>query len=163
MVVGEPLLPKSGPDAGLAQDQRVDRGDKVGFLGKRDDLFWRYQAPLGVFPARERFEAHYPSALEPHDRLVVNHELPALHSAPEVGLELKERDGSSMHRRIKDGVARPTPLLGLVHRRVGVPENLLGLVVVGRADYHPYARRGEELVAVKLERVILNIFLETFG
>ncbi len=62
-----------------------------------------------------------------HDRLVAQGELAALQGAFEVGLELEPGQGLRLHLGLEDLVVALAVLLGHVHRRVGVAQQVVGV------------------------------------
>ena len=70
---------------------------------------------------------------ELHGRLVVDGELAALDRPGELGLQLELADDRGVHVGREDRGAALAGLLGRVHGDVGVPQQLGGVVLAGRA------------------------------
>ena len=104
-----------------------------------------------MHPPHQALEADDAAPGERHDRLVVHHELLALHRAPEIHLHLEQGDHRSVHGGVEHLVAGPPCRLGPVHGRVGVAEDIGGVTVARGAEGDADARRGHHLMGVDFE------------
>ena len=94
-------------------------------LRERDELHGRHEPPFGMLPADERFGSHDGARVDRHDGLVVQHELSPAQTSLEIGAHRHPFLDPLLHgRRV---VAEPPAALSLrlVHREVGVDEELL--------------------------------------
>ncbi len=99
---------------------------------KRYELGRRDESALGMLPAHERFGADAPRIVESHDRLEVQPQLVALDRAVQrvPGRVASER--ASADRVVEELDAARSGVLRVVHRGVGVPEQLVGSLGTGR-------------------------------
>jgi hypothetical protein len=118
-------LPVPQLAARLAEHPPAERHDQAGVLGRRDERPGPQHAALGVMPPHQRLEAGERAGVELHDRLVHEGELPPVHGAAQVRLELQTYAGSRVQRRLEQREAALAIRLRLVHRRVGVAEERL--------------------------------------
>ena len=123
-----------GAAARLVEHERADRHDQPGLLGQRDELARRDEAALGVVPAHERLGGDDVAGVEADDRLVLDGELAAVDRAAGArSLRPWRCRIAVVHRWLE---ARPAALaarLGLVHRDVGVADQLAGAHRLGAA------------------------------
>ena len=118
-----------------------------------------------MVPAHERLHSGDRAVRQPDDRLEVEHELLVLDRAPQLGLVVQPIHGRGVHDRIEDPIAHVLVLLRLVHRDVGLLQELLGrreraLGIVHHAD--PHARPDDNLAAVDPDRLAEGVF-DAFG
>ena len=129
--------PARGEPAAVLEHEAVDLEDAAGLLGDVDEVARRHAAALGVVPAHERLGGGHVARGELDDRLQLDDQLAALGRALEVLLEAVAAQDGGVHRRLEDLVALLAGVLGRVHGDVGVAQQLLGAVDLGR----PAARR----------------------
>ena len=67
-----------------------------------------------------------------------------------------------MHLNVEHLIVAPAPLLGLVHGRVCVAEDLFGVFIADVREHEPHAHGGEYLPSFDLEGLRQNFF-EPFG
>ena len=84
-----------------------------------------------MLPANQRFEAREGPILERNNRLIVNAELFAIERAPQVILHLQQIHGVRVHALIEYFITRFALRLGAIHRRVGVAQHVLRMIVAG--------------------------------
>ena len=136
-----------GEPAGVLEHEAVDLEDAAGLLGDVDEVAGRHAPALGVVPAHERLGGGHVAGGQLDDRLQLDDELAALGRALEVLLEAVAAQDGGVHRRLEDLVALLAGVLGRVHGDVGVAQQLLGALGVGRpALDDPEARVRGDLV-----------------
>ena len=137
--------------ADAVQHPFADFEDEVGLLGQRNELRGRNVAVPGQPPAQQRLGADDAPVAQVHLGLVVHQELVALQRAAQLALEHQPLDGGGVHlRRIeREGVA--AVLLGVVHRRVGVADQVDDVLRVARTEGDADAGGQEHLVFLQLE------------
>ena len=111
-----------------------------------DEEIGQEHAPARMPPARERLETDHRAGVEIHDRLVEGDDLLPLDRASEIGLEPQRGDRALVHVAGEDLVAGATAHLGPVHRRVRVPQHVLGGLVARARQRDADADAGEHLV-----------------
>ena len=152
-VVRAQALQRARRAAPLAQDPAADRDDEPGLLGEGDEVARGDEPALGVAPAHERLDPGDRAVVEPHDRLVVQLELVVDERALQVGAQLEAGEHALVHPRLEQAVAALAVALGVVHRRVGVADELLGLddgPRLGERDAHAGAQ--DELLVPDAQR-----------
>ena len=107
------------------QHERAERADQPGLLGERDELGGR-----GLAPAHERLDADHPARDEVDLRLIVHLELVVLERLAQAPLELDPAQDAGAGGVGEQLDAVLAGLLGLVHGRVGVAQQRLGVDVV---------------------------------
>ena len=134
------LAHRALPDAELArgalQHEHAEIDDQADLLGDGDEFGRRHAAHLGMIPARQRLEAGDRAVLQPHDRLIEDRDLVALERAAQFGFERQAVGLARAHRRLEHLDAVAADALGVIHRKLGVLEHLLGAVrlAVGERD-----------------------------
>src|SRR5918998_4414537 len=88
-VARAPLLPLACLATGFLQHPPSDGNDEPGLFGERDELSGAHRAALGMLPTQEGFHPGNVIAHQRVHRLVVDPELVALDSLPEVVLQLQ--------------------------------------------------------------------------
>ncbi len=122
-VAGRPLGKMA---ARLVQDERVDPADEPVLLGEGDEIVWSHDSPLGMTPAHQRLDADQRLVLQGEEWLVEEEQFLVLDSVAQLGLE-EARPGGDALGGVEDPITVPPCFLGLVHRPVGVADQLLGL------------------------------------
>ena len=113
------------PAHASSQHVAAERHDQAGLLGERDELERGDAAAVRMVPAHERLDGDGLAGGEVDDRLVLDDELALLDRALELGLEVVAADDRVAHRRRRRRAKRRLAgLLGLVHRHVGVADQL---------------------------------------
>ena len=77
---------------------------------------------VGMVPSQQGLAARPAAALDRHDRLVDQVELVALQRTTQRGVQVEAADGLVAHLLAEPLDPGPAPLLGQVHRRVGVAQ-----------------------------------------
>src|ERR1700686_4395751 len=100
-----------------------------------------------MVPARQGLESRDRAVLEPDDRLVQDGDFLALDRAAQVRLEGQAVGLARAHRRLEDLDAVAADALGVIHRELGVLEDLFVAVrlAIGERDAD---RSGEEYLAL---------------
>ena len=139
-LVGHPHLvaPAAPVLAGPLQHEAPELDDVTRFLGQLDELPRHQHAALGVPPARERLAAEQRARAERDDRLVLEEELAVGQRAADVGLEAQALAQRLLHVRLEHDVAILAGGFGVVHRDVGVAQQILGCAL-GRRERHAHA------------------------
>ena len=145
------VLPAVSVRAGLFEDPPSDLGDEAGLLGERYEQGRRHQPPGRVGPAQEGFDAGDPPVVGLDDRLVFRSQLTA-RGAAQVALQAGPLVGEVLLAQVDDLVAGTAFALRLVHRRVGVLEELLGELVAPTREGDTHAGRHLHLGARQDER-----------
>ena len=122
-------LPFRHLTARRVQDLDGHRNDETGVLADRDELVRRNKAALRMVPPHQRLKSHEARVVETDDRLVVELKFVPLDRVSQIGLELQPRHGTNVHALVKDNVILFV-ILGIIHRDVGVAENVLGLGIL---------------------------------
>ena len=152
---------EGGPAAGFAQHPLAELQDHAGFLGELDEFGRRHQPALGMLPAHQRLvSGDAPGARVDH-RLVVHAQLVLAQSAAQVALEREAARGRLVHLGGEELVIGAAHLLGVVHRRVGVADQRLGIAPVVGKHRDADGRRDRELALVGRDRAreLLNHLL----
>ena len=136
-----------------AEHPLPDGDDEPRLLGEGKEFVGRHQAPLRMGPAQKRLEPLDAARLHFDDGQVEKAELLAQERAAQVRLELHELGLALAHRGVEHHRARPALRLGAVHGGVGIPEQLLRLLVGRGAERDADAHRAEDLVTADLERL----------
>src|SRR5690349_12553234 len=100
-----------------------------------------------MVPARERLEAGNRAILQPHDRLVEQADLLALDGAAQFALQRQAVLLARSHRRLVDVDAIAADALGMVHRQLGVLDDLFRYLALRIREREP-DRSGEEDLTV---------------
>ena len=138
------------------QDPFADVADQPDLLRELDELRRRDQdlGPRST-PPDQRFDTAHASAAEVHDRLVLEQELLPVESEAQRGLGVEARQRVPLELRVEDLHAVASELLGAVHRRVGVREQLgrcaLRAAAAGR---HADRERDRDLTSADLDRPV---------
>ena len=120
--------------AGLLKNQPSDGDDLAVLLGLGDELAGQDQAAARVVPADERLEAQDRLIPQPHDRLVVDGELPQLQRLAHLSGQLETSHDGLLHHRGERLVAALAVTLGGIHGAVSIAHDLShGLTLAGRA------------------------------
>ena len=108
----------------------AERDDQAGLLGQGHELGGQQAAAARMVPAHERLGRHHVSRGEGHDRLVLDHDLAALHGLLELFLQAMPFQHGVAHLEVEDLEPALAGLLGPVHREVGVADQLVGAAAV---------------------------------
>ena len=142
------VLPLDHPAAGLPEHPAAKRVNLPALLGDRDEAVRHDQALGGVHPADQRLHPDHARRLHLDDGLEVEDELLPVGGSLQVQLELEPLRERLVHVALEDLVAALPLALGLVHRQVGVAEQVLGLL---QPDRDPDAAGDEHLAALDLD------------
>ena len=139
--------------AGAVEDALGQRPDQPDVLGQRDELGGPDHAAARMAPAQQRLDAGDPAALEVALRLVVDGELVGGEGLAQLALEQAGTARHEVHLRREEAAAVAAVRLGPVHRELGVLEQPVGGLAVGREQRDADAGAGVELLAVEHERL----------
>ena len=128
-VVGPRLLPAGRVAQRLLEHPLTDPLDHPALLGDRDELGRHHQAALRVIPAHQRLDARDAFVAEIHDGLIHDAQLVEVERAPQLVLGAPTRERAHPQVVVEDVVASATALLCAVHRRVGVAQQGVGLLM----------------------------------
>ena len=141
-----------GLRAGLFEDLPVDEFDAAGLLGDQQEIGRQQQPALGMVPAQQRLVADGTAIGQRHDGLVVRHELVADQRVAQVALHVQQRQRLASQAVVEHGGAMAATVLGVVHRRVGVAQQLLRLAVMRAGQGDADGGGGEDLLDAQPER-----------
>ena len=79
-----------------------------------------------MIPARQRLEAGDRTVFQPHDRLIQDGDFLALDGAAQFALQRQPVGFSRAHRGLVDVDAVAADPLGMIHRKLGVLDDLVG-------------------------------------
>src|SRR5687768_14933660 len=105
-----------------------------------------------MLPARQGLESRKLARLEIDDRLIKYPTLVALERSPEIGFELQQAHGLSVHLGVEHFVPRTPIGLRSIHGGVGVAQHFVRLRVAEAAESDTEADGREYLRARDLER-----------
>jgi hypothetical protein len=104
-----------------------------------------------MVPSNESFEAEQPAINQCDDRLVLKEKFLPLDGSAQIRLEAQEVDCPGVHLGIEQHVPRAPARFRLVHRRIGIAQNVLGFVVGLRADGDSHADRSEHFESIQVD------------
>ena len=107
---------------------------------------------FGMVPARQRLEARDRAVLQPHDRLVEDRDLLALDGAAQLRFEREPVGLARAHRGLEHLDAVAADALGMVHRELGVLEDLLAAVRLRVVERDAHRGGQEDLAVVEGDR-----------
>ena len=148
----EENLPLRDLAAHIIDDPAAERNDQADLLHVRQELHRAYQAATRMIPSNERFEPIDAFRIEPHDGLVIDLVLVAIHGLTDLGLQLQPGDGGRTHGHVEECIRTSAIRLGVVHRDVGVPQHVLGIGVPVLAGRDPDARGHGDTMPVDVDR-----------
>src|SRR5439155_22082543 len=121
----EPGCPPLGRlAASLRQHPLPDGDDESGLDSDVQEIGRLEQSAPRVLPAQKGFDLNDPAGIEGDDRLVEEQELLSIKRTPKLVLEPKVLYHAVPHLRVEDYMAAAPQLLGAVHCRVGVPDQI---------------------------------------
>ena len=132
---------------GLVHHEQAEIDDQADFFGDRDEFHRRHPPELGMIPARQRLEAGDRAVFQPHDRLVQDGDFLALDGAAQFAFQGQPVALARAHRRLVDVDAVAADPLGVIHRQLGVLDDLVGQLGL-RIGQRQADRGGEEDLAV---------------
>ncbi len=151
------LLPGMCLATDLTQDPRRQLVAGQALLGGVDERVGPQQPMLGMLPAQQRLDADDPPhALDCPHRLVVQLQFALGHRPP----QLRRQAGPPREDRVRafmKGDPPPAGRLGLVHRGVGMAQQRLGVVGIGRVQADADAGSGAQLAPDQVERLAQGI------
>ena len=119
------LLPPADLLARRAQNERVDFADETNLLGEGHEVTRIDEPPFGVGPPHQHLEPGQPVGLQVHHGLVVRDQVSVEDRRLQLLLQLHPGQHQRVHFVAVDLEAVLAQLLGLVHRDVGVAQELL--------------------------------------
>ena len=102
-------------------------------------------------PAQQRFGADDAAVAQVDLRLVADHELVAFQRAAQLALQHQPLDRRGIHLRRVEGEGVAAVLLGVVHRRIGVADQVDDVLGIARAEGDADARGEKYFVLVAAE------------
>ncbi len=84
-----------------------------------------------MLPADQRLKARELSVLERYDGLVMNSQFVTINRPPQIVLHLQNIDGVRVHALIEHFITGLALRLRAIHRRVGIAQHVLGVIVAG--------------------------------
>jgi hypothetical protein len=106
-----------------------------------------------MVPARERLDAYRLLGPQIDLELIVDLELAAGEGGAQVVLERAAVLQAAVHLRLEEAEGVAPLVLGAIERNVGVLEKASGLLSIARGERHADAGRGDDLVAIEVERL----------
>jgi hypothetical protein len=100
---------------------------RPGLVGERDESRRQHEAALRVVPAQQRLGAAHLAGVDVHDRLVMQRKLVALQRAAQRRLDVQALGAARGELGREEAIRVPPQLLRVVHRRVGILEERLGV------------------------------------
>jgi hypothetical protein len=128
------LLPLAVVGAHAIQYPFADVQDEAGLLGERNELRRRDIAVSRQPPAQQRLGADHPAVAQVHLGLVQDHQLVALQGAPQLALQHQALDRRGIHLRHVERAGIAAVLLGVIHGRVGIADQIDDVLGIVRAD-----------------------------
>ena len=147
------VRPRGGVAAGLPEHPFAERHDQPDFLGDRNEFVGTDQAALRMVPAQQRLEAADLAARKLDQRLIVELEFVGEQRLAQVELQPAALLHLRVHLRLEEMIGAAAVGLGAIERHVGVAQQLIGLVAVGRRHGNADAGADDDLMAVNLERL----------
>lgn len=124
--ITELALPRAELAAGLVDDPPPDGTPRAATFGEADESFGAEQTVPRVLPAEQRLDGDdRVLRVDRHDGLVEDAELSELEGAADLALEMALHPDCGTSVPTTHHEPAPAPLLGLVHRAVGVGDQLL--------------------------------------
>ena len=151
-VPGKQRAPLDELTAGFVQHPVADPTDQATALGDRDELRGRDRAALGVIPPNQCLHAHDGLVTQRDDGLVFEPELAPLKRLPKFPADGVPRDRAITKAGVEELVVIAATFLRLVHRGVGVSNDVLATRVGVAGDDDTDARRDVQLDTFTEER-----------
>src|SRR5205809_3056712 len=145
-------LPFLNLRAHVAQHRFAHRHDQARVLQNRNEFPREDQTLLGMPPAQQRLETADEAGLERHLGLVVEEELLLIDRPAQRRLHPHARERPLVHLAGEVLVGIAALFLGAIHGGVGVHDQGLGVVAVGREQGDADARADIGVVRIELER-----------
>ena len=123
-------LPLHELGAGLTEHPRAELVDEPQLLRDRNEIGRRDHLAVPR-PSNQRLEPGAPGRGQQHDRLVVHLERVTPDGLPQLVLETQPVERARVHVGVEQLVPRLALRLGVIHRRVRVPHDLFGVLVLG--------------------------------
>ncbi|KDB50361.1 hypothetical protein X805_40490 [Sphaerotilus natans subsp. natans DSM 6575] len=137
--------------AGFAGDPGAQLDDQAAVFHQRDELGRTDRRQAGLVQSHQRLQPDQVAIGQPVERLVPELELAALERTPQPAVELQAALRGLGQRLGVVAVGATAGVLGLVHRRIGVAQQLLDLVAILRVQADADAGLHPDLAAVDLE------------
>ena len=139
------VVPGLGLHACRAQHPESYRRHHACVLRKGNEIGRRNQTQLGVLPSQQRLEPGNLQAAQIDDRLVVDHQLIVEQRAPQAVLEGDPQQSLGIYNGVEELVVVSSFSLCLIHGRVGILDERLGLLAVFGVEADSDAGGDEEL------------------
>jgi len=111
------------------QHPLAQRQDQPAFLGLRDEVVGKHQPTLRVLPAQQGFDTHH-IPLAAHLRLVVQHKILVAQTVSQLAGQSRVGRRDSLHTGVKKADRVASRGFGLVHRQIGLLEQLADVLLV---------------------------------
>ncbi len=151
---GGSVGPATGLRARLLEDVGADGHDEAVLLGERDEVERRHDAVVWAVPSHERLDTVDLARRKAHRRLVDDVELRPLHRAVQGARGREALHGPVAHGPVEQLEAVAAPVLGAVHRRVGVLDERLRRLRASSAEGDADAGGREQLALPERERLL---------
>lgn len=145
------FVPRGQLGAGALECPEPDRRDQARLLSEADEAVGA-DHPIAVrLPAQERFHADGIERRDVDDRLVHEHELVAIERAAQCLLHVEAALGALADGLVEEDGGTVAPLLGGVHRAVGIAQHALGISL--RCQRRAAAHGEHDLIAAYVDRL----------
>ena len=150
------VLPRAILPAGCAQYPATHCEDEPAFLRDRDELLRNEQTSMRMAPANEGFDARGRAAPQIHDRLVVQRKFVALERESQSVFDGLTFERADIHVFAEELEIVSTAFLCVVHRKISVLQQRLGVFSILREYGDADAGGNVQAVAVDEERLALK-------
>src|SRR5437660_4972886 len=130
------------------QNKLPDRHDQARLLRDCDEPTGRHESIVGMSPTQQRLQRDHPVRLDVDDRLIMHIELAGLQCRAQARFDRDALLQASVHSGTEELEVVSAAVLGLIHRRVRVSEQLTHVLAVARTEAHPDADARHEWPAV---------------
>ena len=120
--------------AGALQHPAAERADQAMRLGEGDELVWPQQPPGRVLPAHQGLQAGDAAIHAPALGLVMQHKFTIGQGLAQLAFHVDGVGGALEHDGREELVTATPVGLGVVHRCVGMADQVVGVLPVDRVD-----------------------------
>src|SRR5262245_52120490 len=121
----------------------ADRHYEASLFGHSNEMLGHNQALVRMAPPYQSLESAHAAGRQMNNGLVEHTEFLPVDRPPQIGFELKEIYGARMHSFIEDYISGFSKRFRLIHRRIGVSEQIVRLLVPRVGESYSDACRGE--------------------
>ncbi|MNM45486.1 hypothetical protein D3C81_564110 [compost metagenome] len=131
---------------GFIQHPLTDRNDQPGFFGQTDKAVRQQQPMLRMFPAQQGFSTDGLAVLGVELGLIEQAELTLFKGDSQVLEQLQLQARVAVHRHVKEAVTVLASTFGVIHRRIGVTQQLMLIDAIARVEHDANARRNLQIL-----------------